>query len=286
MKLLSSINDSLATLGLSPKYLPREKKVKKAYRRMSLIIHPDRAGTGTTKDFQSLQSAYTAVVDFLENRDILEDLEEEDEESSSGESSSVSSDDLTMEEYLAKKYPDVQDKNVKLKIADSTGSSMSDLINYTVQVAEDFYGITNRHMMEVLFLALHPLEEFSIPHADVFWIHKQVGVFSELLLLGDLPTITQENRVVEWLLQVEMMTTPAMVVVMVWQLVMAIKLTGIKPKRMKMLVTGGQVKGKKRREAVVYLSMMHTIGMVMENKADDAFLKMMFTDLENIILEF
>ena len=55
---------------------------------------------------------------------------------------------------------------------------------------------------------------------------------------------------------------------------------------MKMLVPGGQVKGKKRREVVVYLSMMHTIGMVMENKADDAFLKMMFTDLENIILEF
>ena len=111
-------------------------------------------------------------------------------------------------------------------------------------------------------------------------------MFRELLLLGDLPTITQENRVVEWLLQVEMMTIPAMVVVMVWQMVMAIKLTGIKPKKMKMLVPGGQVKGKKRREVVVYLSMMHTIGMVMENKADDAFLKMMFTDLENIILEF
>ena len=284
MKSLININTSLATLGLSPNCLPREKRVKKAYRKMAMKIHPDRAGIGSTKEFQMLQYAYTTVLEFLENKDIFED-EENDEESLSDDStsSSTSSTELSMEEYLAKKYPNVQDKNDTMKLADEKGSSMSDLINFTLQLAQDFYNITSRHMLEAIFLAIHPLEKLFIPQADVFWIHKQVTVFREIILLGDLPTITQENRVADWLLKVETMTIPAMVVVMMWQVVMAIKLTGIKPKGMKMLVTGGQVRGKKRGEVVVYLRMMHTIGMVIENTTKEVSLKKMFNDLEKII---
>ena len=79
MRSLSTITSSLATLELPPGCLPKEKKVKRAYRRMSLIIHPDRAGAGRTKKFQLLQSAYTTVLEFLERRDIMENGEEEED---------------------------------------------------------------------------------------------------------------------------------------------------------------------------------------------------------------
>ena len=192
--------------------------------------------------------------------------------------------DLTVEEYLV--LSNIQDKNDTLKIFDTKKSSMSDLINFTVYLAQNFYNIQNRHLLETIFLALHPIEELFIPHADVLWMHKQVAIYRELLLLGDLPTITQEDRVVDWLLQVKRMTYPARLVVMVWMVVMAIKLTGINPKRMKMKMPGGQVLGKRRSEVVVYLGMMHTIGMVMENKDEDGTIKKIFSDLEEIILKF
>ena len=79
MRSLSTITSSLATLELPPRCLPKEKKVERAYKRMSLIIHPDRAGAGRTKKFQLLQSAYTTVLEFLERRDIMENGEEEED---------------------------------------------------------------------------------------------------------------------------------------------------------------------------------------------------------------
>ena len=90
----------------------------------------------------------------------------------------------------------------------------------------------------------------------------------------------------DWFLRVERMTCPARLVVMVWLVVMAIKLTGINHNRMKMVMPRGQVLGKGRREVVVYLGMLHTIGMVMENKNKDVTIKKMFSDQEEIILKF
>ena len=74
---------------------------------------------------------------------------------------------------------------------------MSELINFTISMAQNFYNIQNRHLLEAIFLALHPIEELFIAHADVFLMHNQVIVYRELLLLGDLPTITQEDRVMD-----------------------------------------------------------------------------------------
>ena len=105
MRSLSTITSSLATLELPPRCLPKEKKVERAYKRMSLIIHPDRAGSGRIKKFQLLQSAYTTVLEFLESRDMVNGEEEEDAVESSSEESeswSNSSSDLTGEEYFAK----------------------------------------------------------------------------------------------------------------------------------------------------------------------------------------
>ena len=44
--------------------------------------------------------------------------------------------------------------------------------------------------------------------------------------------------------------------------------------------------GKKRGEVVVYLRMMHTIGMVIENTTKEVSLKKMFNDLEKIISNY
>ena len=73
---MNSLTTSLSLLGLSPDYLPREKKVKRAYRKKAMLIHPDRAGIGSTKDFQLLQSAYTTVLEFIGKGDIDEETDD------------------------------------------------------------------------------------------------------------------------------------------------------------------------------------------------------------------
>ena len=59
-----------------------------------------------------------------------------------------------------------------------------------------------------------------------------------------------EDRVMDWFLRVERMTCPAMLVVMVWVVVMAIKMTGINHIRSNMVMPGSQVLGKRRRHVV------------------------------------
>ena len=67
-------------------------------------------------------------------------------------------------------------------------------------------------------------------------------MYSEILLLGNLLTITQGGGET-----LETMTFADKIVVMMWQVMMAIKLTGIKTKGIKMFITWAQVKGKKRK---------------------------------------
>ena len=43
---------------------------------------------------------------------------------------------------------------------------MSELINVTIYMAQNFYNIQNRHLLEAIFWALHPIEELFIAHAD------------------------------------------------------------------------------------------------------------------------
>ena len=87
--------------------------------------------------------------------------------------------------------------------------------------------------LEAIHLAFHPLENLFNFQADVFWIHKQVIVYTEILLLCNLHH--------QKLLKVETMAFPDMVVVMLWQVIVTIKLTVIYPQGIKMLITRGQV---------------------------------------------
>ena len=78
-----NLSSSLSRPNYALRCLPKENKVKRAYRRMSLIIHTDsdsdRTGAGRTKKFQLFQSAYTTVLEFLERRDIMENGEKEED---------------------------------------------------------------------------------------------------------------------------------------------------------------------------------------------------------------
>jgi len=51
--------DAWATLGLECG--ASDEDVKKAYRRLAMQFHPDRAGTGSTAKFQEIQKAYDAI---------------------------------------------------------------------------------------------------------------------------------------------------------------------------------------------------------------------------------
>ena len=57
----------------------------------------------------------------------------------------------------------------------------------------------------------------------------EVAMYLDLLLLGDLPTITQEKRPFEWIYSAPSLSIPAQVALMTSFLTLAIKMTGKRP---------------------------------------------------------
>ena len=209
MRSLSTITSSLATLELPPGCLPKEKKVKRAYRRMFLIIHPDRAGAGWTKKFQLLQSAYTTVLEFLERRDIMENGEEEED---------------------AKKQRSIP----------------------TFQTRKTIWKYSTQRRAPCPSWSTSPStwpRTSTTSRTGTCW-RPSFGLSIQLRSCSSL--MRMEDRVMDWFLRVERMTCPARLVVMVWVVVMAIKMTGINHIRSNMVMPGSQVLGKRRREVVEF----------------------------------
>ena len=170
---------------------------------------------------------------------------------------------------------------------------MADLIKFNTNLAYSFYKMTDKDILEVTILALQPHADADrIENPAVKSAFKEVALYKDLILLGDLPTITQEKRPFEWILNAPNLSKPAMVAIMTSFITMAMKMTGNKPARFNQMMPGRKLVGKKREEVTSYLAIMQTIVNAMSKgnnwkKMDKLVnIQKMEVDLNKIIAEF
>ena len=206
----------------------------------------------------------------------------------------ATSEEFDLDVFMTQKLGKVNTSNQKKIIADSKKSSLADLVKFNTTLAYSFYKITDEASLETSLLSLQPEEDIKkldlSPSVTEAW--REVAMYRDLLMLGDLPTITQEKRPYEWIYSAPSLSTPAKEALMVSFITISIKLTGNKPSRLNMKMPGGKISGKKREEVVSYLAIIQTIAdsMNQRNKweKEDKFasLKKMNNDLNKIINDF
>ena len=188
-----------------------------------------------------------------------------------------------LNEFINEKLGNLQKKNEKQKIFDSKNSSLADMIKFNTILAHSFYKITDRDLLEVVILALHPeVEVDSIGNPAVKTVIEEVALFKDLLLLGDLSTITQEKKHFEWILNAPNLSKPAMVAIMTSFITLVMKMTGNKSARFNRRMPVG----KKREEVMSYMIIMQTIVNAMSRGNNWKKIKKMGVDLNKIITEF
>eukprot|EP00091_Calanus_sinicus_P006799 TRINITY_DN1755_c0_g1_i4.p1 TRINITY_DN1755_c0_g1~~TRINITY_DN1755_c0_g1_i4.p1 ORF type:complete len:251 (+),score=122.69 TRINITY_DN1755_c0_g1_i4:101-754(+) len=210
------------------------------------------------------------------------------------ETPDVKSEEFDLDVFISQKMGKVNSKNEKKIISDSSNSSLADLVKFNTTLAYSFYKITDDNCLETCLLSLQPEEDIKMldvsPSVTEAW--KEVAMYRDLLLLGDLPTINQEKRTFEWIYSAPSLSTPAMEALMVSFITISMKLTGKKPSRLNMKMPGGKISGKKREEVVSYLAIIQTIADSMnqrnkwEKEDKSSILRKMNQDLNKIINDF
>ena len=168
---------------------------------------------------------------------------------------------FNLDMFITEKLGPMNMENKKKIISDSSSSTLADLIKFNTNLAHSFYNITDLDSLEVTLLALQPkVDEDSqdLSH-NVRVAYKEVAMYKDLLLLGDLPTITQEKRPLEWITAATSLRMPAQVAIMTSCLTLAIKMTGKKPVAWTLKMPGGKLLGKKKDEVTSYMAIMQTI---------------------------
>ena len=77
-----------------------------------------------------------------------------------------------------------------------------------------------------------------------------------MLLLGDLPTISQEKRPYSWISTAPSLSSEAQTALTTSLLGLTLKLTGAKVANLKHKLPGGKIRAKSRTEVVAYLALI------------------------------
>jgi len=171
---------------------------------------------------------------------------------------------------------------------------LSDLVKFNADLAHTTYKIGDETSLETLLYAIQPdkdIKDLDISPA-VAAAYQEVSLYRDLLVLGDLPTITQERRPYEWIHTASTLSLPAQAVLMTSFLGLAMKLTGKKPARVTTKVPGGRLRGRERGEVMAYLALMQYIAEAMDTgntrkkAAMVSNLKRMHTDLTKIVSDY
>ena len=118
--------------------------------------------------------------------------------------------------FITKKLGTLNTKNENQIISGSSNSTLADLVKFNTNLAHSFYNITDMDTLEVSLLALQPrqdVEKLEL-NPSVAEACKEVAMYMDLLLLGDLPTITQEKRPFEWIYSAPSLSITAQVVLL------------------------------------------------------------------------
>ena len=86
--------------------------------------------------------------------------------------------------------------------------------------------------------------------------YKEVSNYQDLLLLGDLATITQEKRPYSWISGAPTLSPEAQTALTTSLLGLTLKLTGAKLANFKLKLPGGKMRAKSRPEVVAYLALI------------------------------
>ena len=93
---------------------------------------------------------------------------------------------------------------------------MADLSKFNLRTANEVYKVEKEESLEAILLALHlPADQVALDLIDLSYltlpqekmdlspkvasVYKEVADYQDLLLLGDLPTISQEKRPYSWI---------------------------------------------------------------------------------------
>ena len=92
------------------------------------------------------------------------------------------------------------------------------------------------------------------PRVDA--VFKEVSNYQDLLLLGDLATITQEKRPYSWISGAPTLSPEAQTALATSLLGLTLKLTGTKLANSKLKLPGGKLRSKSRTEVLAYLALI------------------------------
>ena len=88
-------------------------------------------------------------------------------------------------------------------------------------------------------------------------VYKEVADYQDLLLLGDLPTISQEKRPYSWISTAPSLSSEAQTALTTSLMGLTLKLTGAKvPGNFKLKLPGGKMRSKSRTEVLAYLALI------------------------------
>merc|ERR1719234_1522390 len=117
-----------------------------------------------------------------------------------GKSGGVAAFDL--EAFVKVKFSELEKTaHQKKNVSGQTNSTVAELSKFNMGMANEHYKVEKEDSLEAILLALHlpaDKEELKLsPRVEA--AYKEVSNYQDLLLLGDLATITQEKRPYSWI---------------------------------------------------------------------------------------
>jgi len=200
---------------------------------------------------------------------------------------------LDLNKFIESKFGNLGEQALNQVVSGVRKSTMGDLIQFNTRLANS-YKISDEDSLETIVYAHQPsetLQDKSIK-PSVSEAQGEVSMYRDLLLLGDLPSITQEMRPYEWIQAAPKLSTSAQVALMTSLLGMAIKLTGKVPSKLTYKLPGGKMKGNDKTDVVAYLALARNIADAMAeannwNKTKElSGLEKMHSDLIKIVNEY
>jgi len=200
-----------------------------------------------------------------------------------------------LEAFVKVKFSELEKTaHQKKNVSGQTNSTVAELSKFNMRAANEHYKVEKEDSLEAILLALHlagDKEELKLsPRVEA--AYKEVSNYQDLLLLGDLATITQEKRPYSWISGAPTLSPEAQTALTTSLLGLTLKLTGAKLANFKLKLPGGKMRARGRAEVVAYLALIQNIVDAMAGSknwkiaAKDSKLDKMHADITKIVADF
>merc|ERR1711990_566569 len=152
-----------------------------------------------------------------------------------------------LEAFVKVKFSELEKTaHQKKNVSGQTNSTVAELSKFNMKVANEHYKVKKEDSLEAILLALHlPGDEEKLDLSPrVAAAYKEVSNYQDLLLVGDLATITQEKRPYSWISGAPTLSPEAQTALTTSLLGLTLKLTGAKLANFKLKLPGGKMRAK------------------------------------------